>query len=323
MSLRLLCAFLDAHHKLPDFLGDRCRPLSRQEAESLGDAENAWDALCPQARQDSEEFEPLPISDWRPDCFLLRLGIGPVPAWVWSLPVPVVSLVEDLACLWHHHQVYLPRCAMAFADPEDAVALRQAGHRNILDCRLQIADLLALPSDISDLRSDDSQSAISNLQSEILLIGLPHRFLQRDGLARTRLWARLGERCRVVCSEKNGEALAEEIRRARVVLVRRGHHDRPLIETCARQAGAIVLLEEETSPVAIERLLEQEREAASSTGDAPEAAHGESCWMSSRRNWRRRGGPSQSPARQAGAIGRDANISWLPGRQETARSRQI
>ncbi|HWY86284.1 MAG TPA: glycosyltransferase, partial [Gemmataceae bacterium] len=102
------------------------------------------------------------------------------------------------------------------------------------------------------------QSEIHNLQSpiDLLLVGLPHPHLEREALARLRQWARLGERYRVVCAPGNREEIARQIGQARVVLVRKGRRGTEWVPDCARQAGAILMAEEEASPRDLEQLLD-------------------------------------------------------------------
>jgi hypothetical protein len=120
MASHFLCGFLSDEQILPELLlkQDRVHPLHWQEAEAF---ENEKDFLASLR---------LP-EGWRSDFFLLRLGLAPVPPWVWSLSLPIVALVEDLDSLWHHHRLCLPYCDLAFADPESATCLQRAGATNV------------------------------------------------------------------------------------------------------------------------------------------------------------------------------------------------
>src|SRR5690348_5633501 len=115
MPARFLCGFLENEQCLPEFLTEqgRCRPVLWQDGDCFDHGE--------------EFLASLKLADeWRPDFFLLRLGLGPVPPWTWTLPVPIVAVLEDVDCLWHHHLLCLPWCALAFAEPESAAQLQRA-----------------------------------------------------------------------------------------------------------------------------------------------------------------------------------------------------
>jgi glycosyltransferase involved in cell wall biosynthesis len=247
MACSFLCGILDADTVVAPFLGDqdRCRSLYRKDLEGIDNGEDLW------ARLGLGET-------WRPDFFLLRLGLAPVPPWIWSLPVPIVAVVEDLECLWHHHRLCLVHCALAFAEPESAVLLQRAGVQNVrplggLSRLWECSD-----SEAATNRQSENCRPEFEIKTDVLLVGLPHPHLERDSLARLRTWARLGERYRVLCVEATKEELAQHIPRSRVVLLRGKQRDKDRIEAYARNAGTVVLREEETSPVALGRFLDQE-----------------------------------------------------------------
>ena len=247
MSAPFLCGFLDGYQVVPDSLRqqDRCRFVDWDEVDSAASADGPWQML--------ERLE-----DWTPEFFLLRLGLAPLPPWIWTIPLPIVAVVEDLDMLWHHHLLCLPYCALTLADPASAASLLQTGFADVRELE-GLEKGLGFGIEDDEVMDTEPSTGIGLPPSDtdVLVIGLPHPTLDRDGLARMRPWARLGERYRVLCTQARGNELASQISQARLLIVRSGDRDRAWIERRSREAGIPCLVEEQTDGTIVSGLLDQ------------------------------------------------------------------
>jgi tetratricopeptide (TPR) repeat protein len=179
----------------------------------------------------------------------------PLPTWIWSLSLPLVAVVEELEGLWHHHRLWLPHCALAFADPANVYSLERAGMSNV-----RVVE--RLKGWLEDDRWAKAGSPLEHRDrlsdNDVLLTGLPHPSLNHGGLASIRTWARLGERYRVVCTQARGKQLAQEICAARLAVVRGQDQDRYRIEDFARAAGVPCILDDAADEAIIARILEED-----------------------------------------------------------------
>jgi glycosyltransferase involved in cell wall biosynthesis len=127
-------------------------------------------------------------ADWRPDFLVLALAAAPVPAWVWSAPLPRVGLALGWPLLWHAYRRQLAGCELVLADPAGAARLAAAGLPHVRAANLYGCERLFLehpwpPADARDL----DILVVSNLPPAALRLQLP--LLGR--------LARLGHRWRV------------------------------------------------------------------------------------------------------------------------------
>src|SRR5689334_1794672 len=113
MPSRFMCGFLESHQNIPECLRQEnpCLTInSEQDDQQSRDKLSQW----------VESYD----DDRMHAFFMLRLGLAPIPPWIWSQPLPIVAVIEDLHQLWHHHRLLLPRLALAFAQPSDAKVLQ-------------------------------------------------------------------------------------------------------------------------------------------------------------------------------------------------------
>jgi glycosyltransferase involved in cell wall biosynthesis/predicted O-methyltransferase YrrM len=73
---------------------------------SLADAVGGWDA---------------------PDALLLWMPAAAIPAWVWSIPIPVIALAAEPHLLWHSYCRLLPHADLVVCDASSAERFHRAG----------------------------------------------------------------------------------------------------------------------------------------------------------------------------------------------------
>jgi tetratricopeptide (TPR) repeat protein len=169
---------------------------------------------------------------WKPDCVLLDLSRGAVPAGVWSAPVPVVALAGDWRLRWHYLRHVLPRCDLVVADPEGAQRFRALGLAHVHGSTLWG----------EGIGSGEPPAPEVGRDIDVLFPGAFHPAAQRERLPWVARLARLADRWRVQVQPADGQGDGELLRRARILFHHGGEAERPSPWRQAVEAGALLFL---------------------------------------------------------------------------------
>jgi glycosyltransferase involved in cell wall biosynthesis/tetratricopeptide (TPR) repeat protein len=96
--------------------------------------EGSWITFS--ARAPSWESAVAPFNGSLPDALLLWPGYASVPAWVWTVPIPVIALANDPNLLWHGYRHLLPLADLILTDAPSARRLRQVGINHVRPANL-------------------------------------------------------------------------------------------------------------------------------------------------------------------------------------------
>jgi tetratricopeptide (TPR) repeat protein len=177
---------------------------------------------------------------WRPDCIVLYPAYRSVPAWLWSVPVPLVALAPDWNLLWHRYS-RLRCCERVHTDRPGVDVLTRAGIGHARAANLFACEQAFLDGPWEDVPKD----------IDILFTGNLHPAVQRERLAWLGRLARLGRRWRVALrTGVFGADYRRLLGRARIVWNRgiRGEANRRVFEAAA--AGALLFQEADNAEVA-------------------------------------------------------------------------
>src|SRR5437867_3276530 len=115
----------------PDFAGEHLgRFRARGDCLAFGPGGDV-DLLVGPAEPWATVRTHLPAG-WTPDFVALHLAAYlPVPAGLWSAPIPLVGLAGDSNLLWHSFRHRLKCCELLLADAAGAEALARQGLRHV------------------------------------------------------------------------------------------------------------------------------------------------------------------------------------------------
>ncbi|MFO0809264.1 MAG: glycosyltransferase [Gemmataceae bacterium] len=187
---------------------------------------------------------------WRPDFLALWLAFRPLPAWVWTVPIPLIGLATDWDRRWHWHRSKVHRCDVVLTDPPGVRALATAGFE-----RARAANLFGLGHAHLEGSPETGHRDI-----DVLFVG---DFSTETHPERQAWLARLADligRRIVVTSGVSDDEYRSLLRRSRIVVNHsgRGGYNQRTFEALA--AGT-VLFQEETN-VEVARLLTPGRDYA-------------------------------------------------------------
>jgi hypothetical protein len=76
------------------------------------------------------------LDGWRPDCLVLDVAGGAIPAALWQAPVPIIGLARHCGLRWHAYRRLLPLCDVVVTDGPTAALLRRVGIEHVHPRRL-------------------------------------------------------------------------------------------------------------------------------------------------------------------------------------------
>lgn len=186
-------------------------------------ANDDWHSVCAK----------LP-SDKQPEFLVLYAQYRTIPPWLWSAPVPIITLAGDWNLNWHAYR-QLRRCDLVLTDALGAEVMRRDGIEQVRSAILFGGERDFLQASWPDVRRD----------IDILFVGNFNTAVQRERLPHLGRVASLGQKWNVVIATNVfGDDYRKLLARTRIAVNRGIRSEWNLRVTEALAAGALLFQEE-------------------------------------------------------------------------------